>query len=141
MGTCGITHCPRPAHRSECGPKTECQRGSEGDEREESRGPGNSRGDGARHNGGNWRVDRVHEAKPAPDEAAGQKKAEYAGGQGNKKLQHIEFPELGSTCRHITERPGERFSSSLLPTCREVVCESQAITERFLALGSSQGRS
>ena len=141
MGSCGITHCPRPAHRSECSPKTECQRGGKSDEWEESCGPGNSRGDGARHNGGNWRVDRVHEAKPAADEAAGQNKAEYTGGQGNKKLQHIEFPELRSTCRHITERPGERFSSSLLPTCREVVCESQAITERFLALGSSQGRS
>jgi hypothetical protein len=141
MGVCGITHCSRPAHRSECGPQTERQRCGKGDEGEESRGPGNNRGDGARHNWRNRRVDRVHETKPAPDEAAGQNKAEQAGGKSNKKLQHIEFPELRSACRHITERLDERFSSRWFPSCREVVCESQAITERFLALGSPQGRS
>ena len=72
-------------------------------------------------------MDRVHEAKPAPNEPAGDNKAQDAGGKSNKKLQHIEFPELRVACRHITERLGERFSSGLLPTCREVVCESQAI--------------
>jgi hypothetical protein len=39
-------------------------------------------------------MDRVHEAKPAPDEPAGENEAEDAGGKSNKKLQHIEFPEL-----------------------------------------------
>ena len=127
MGSCGITHCPRPAHRSECGPKTECQRGGEGDEREESCGPGNSRGDGARHNGGNRRVDRVHEPKPAPDKAAGQNEAEYTGGQGNKKLQHIEFP--GLRWRAVTLR-NARVKDSAASDSRpagNVVCESQAI--------------
>ena len=133
MRSCGISYCPRPARCSESGPKTEGQGGGKGDEGKEGRGPCNSRGNDARNKGRNWRVDRVHKAKPAPDEAAGQNKAEYAGGKSNKKLQHIEFPELRSACRHITERRGERFSSSLLPICREVVCESQAITERFLA--------
>ena len=84
-----ITRCPRPAGRSEAGAKAENQRGGKGDEREGSRGPGNNRGDGARHKGGKGRVDRVHEAKPAPDKAAGHNEADYAGGKSNKKLQHI----------------------------------------------------
>jgi hypothetical protein len=123
----GITGGPRPARRAESGAKAERQRGGKGDEGEDSRRPGDSRGDGSCHKGRNWRMNRVHEAKPAPNEAASHNETEDAGGKSNKKLQHIDFPELRSACRHITERQGERFSSSLLPTCREVVCESQAI--------------
>jgi hypothetical protein len=104
MRSRGITNGPRPTRRSQAGAKAEDQCSGKGDEREGSRGPGNNRGDGTRHKGRNWRVDRVHEAKPAPDEAAGQNEADYTGGKSNKKLQHIEFPALRSACRHITER-------------------------------------
>jgi hypothetical protein len=90
----GVTDGPRPARRSKSGAKTERQRGGKGDEGEDSRRPGNRRGNGSRDKGRNWRMDSVDEAKPAPDEAAGQNEAKDAGGKSNKKLQHIEFPEL-----------------------------------------------
>jgi hypothetical protein len=72
-------------------------------------------------------MDRVHEAKPAPDEPTGDYKTEDAGGKSNKKLQHIEFPEL--RWRAVTLRNAWVKDSAvgLLPTCRDVVCESQAI--------------
>ena len=133
MRTQGITHCPRPARRSESGTKTEHQRGGKGDEGEDSRRPGERRGNGSRDKGRNWRMDRVHEAEPAPDEAAGQDKADNAGGESNKKLQHMEFPELRSACRHITKRPGERFSSSLLPNAGMWYANRRRYTERILA--------
>jgi hypothetical protein len=114
----GIAHRPRPARRSEPSTKAERQSSDKCDEGQDSRRPGNDCGDGSRNNGGKRRVDRVHEAKPAPNEVAGQDEADDAGGKSNKKLQHIEFPELRSARRHITERPDERFSSNLLPTCR-----------------------
>jgi hypothetical protein len=63
-------------------------------------------------------MDRVHEAKPAPDEPTGDYKTEDAGGKSNKKLQHIEFPEL--RWRAVTLRNAWVKDSAvgLLPTCR-----------------------
>jgi hypothetical protein len=72
-------------------------------------------------------MDRVHEAKPAPDEPTGDYKTEDAGGKSNKKLQHIE-------CRHITERLGERFSSRLAPDLPGMwYANRRRYTERILA--------
>ncbi len=39
-------------------------------------------------------MDRVNEPKTPPDEVASQDKADDAGGESNKELQHMEFPEL-----------------------------------------------
>ena len=127
MRSRGITHRPRTARRSEPGAKTERQRGGEGYEGEDGCGPGNHGGKGSRDKGGNWRMDRVHEAKPAPNEPTGDDETQDAGGKSNKKLQHIEFPKL--RWRAVTVRNAGVKDSAVgsLPTWRDVVCESQAI--------------
>ena len=44
-----------------------------------------------RHNGGHRGVDRVHKPEPPADETAGQDKAQEAGAESDKNLEHIEF--------------------------------------------------
>ncbi len=96
MASRGITYRPRPTCRTESGADPEHERGRKGYEGEGCCGPDHRPRDSTSNKRRDRRVDRVNEAKTPPDEATGQDKADDAGGDGNKELQHIEFPELRS---------------------------------------------
>lgn len=93
MVTCPMAQSPRPARCSKSGTNAEHNSGCKRYEGEDRCGPGQRGSGSARNDRGHGRVDRVHEPKPAGDETAGSNEADYAGSQGDKNLQHIEFPE------------------------------------------------
>lgn len=96
MIACPMAERPRPTRSPKAGSDSEHQRGCQRDERQGGCRPGSRRGGSACNQRSERRVDRVHEAEPAPHEVPGQKVAQGTGGKGDKEFEHIEFREGGS---------------------------------------------
>jgi hypothetical protein len=88
---CCMAKRPRPTCSSEAGADPEHQRGGQSDKRQNGCRPGRCRSSCSDQDRGKRRVDRVHEAKPVPNEVSGEKIAQGAGGECDKKLKHKEF--------------------------------------------------